>query len=67
LQTFKHPSPGEQAALALASFGPPAFAPLSRELHSSSPIVRRNAAWAIGELTNMLPAERASAVPQLII
>jgi beta-lactamase regulating signal transducer with metallopeptidase domain len=66
LQTFKHPSPGEQAALALASFGRPAFAPLSRELYSSSPITRRNAAWAIGELTNMLPGERATAIPQLI-
>jgi beta-lactamase regulating signal transducer with metallopeptidase domain len=66
VQTFKHPSPGEQAALALASFGRPAFAPLSRELYSSSPITRRNAAWAIGELTNMVPGERATAVPQLI-
>lgn len=28
--------------------------------------VRRNAAWAIGELTNMRPGERAGAVPQLI-
>ena len=67
LQTFKHASPGEQAALALASFGRPAFAPLSNELYSSSPIARRNAAWAIGELTNMPPGERSSAVPQLII
>ena len=67
LQTFKHPSPGEQAALALASFGRPAFAPLSNQLDSSNAVVRRNAAWAIGELTNMLPRERATAVPQLII
>lgn len=67
LQTFKHASHGEQAALALASFGRPAFAPLANELYRSSPIVRRNAAWAIGELTGMLPGERASAVPQLII
>ncbi|HEU5131188.1 MAG TPA: HEAT repeat domain-containing protein, partial [Pyrinomonadaceae bacterium] len=67
LQTFKHASHGEQAALALASFGRPAFAPLSNELYSSSPITRRNAAWAIGELTNMRPGERATAVPQLII
>ena len=66
LQTFKQPSPGEQAALALASFGRPAFAPLSNQLDSSNAIVRRNAAWAIGELTNMLPGERATAVPQLI-
>jgi HEAT repeat protein/beta-lactamase regulating signal transducer with metallopeptidase domain len=66
LQTFKHPSPGEQAALALASFGRPAFAPLTNQLDSSNATVRRNAAWAIGELTNMLPGERANAVPQLI-
>jgi HEAT repeat protein/beta-lactamase regulating signal transducer with metallopeptidase domain len=66
LQTFKHPSPGEQASLALASFGRVAFAPLSNQLDSSNAVVRRNAAWAIGELTNMLPGERATAVPQLI-
>ena len=28
--------------------------------------MRRNAAWAIGELTNMLPGDRSDAVPQLI-
>ena len=66
LQTFKHPSPGEQAALALASFGRPAFAPLTNQLDSSNATVRRNAAWAIGELTNMVPGERSGAVPQLI-
>ena len=27
LQTFKHPSPGEQAAIALASFGSSVFCP----------------------------------------
>lgn len=66
LQTFKHPSPGEQAALALASFGRPAFVPLSNQLDDRNATVRRNAAWSIGELTNMLPGERAGAVPQLI-
>jgi HEAT repeat protein len=66
LQTFKHSSPGEQAALALASFGRPAFTPLTNQLDSSNATVRRNAAWAIGELTNMLPGQRANAVPQLI-
>ncbi|HEY4424420.1 MAG TPA: M56 family metallopeptidase [Pyrinomonadaceae bacterium] len=66
LETFKHPSPGEQAALALASFGRPAFTPLTNQLDSSNATVRRNAAWAIGELTNMAPGERANAVPQLI-
>ncbi len=66
LQTFKHPSPGEQAALALASLGRPALAPLTNQLDSPNATVRRNAAWAIGELHNMLPGERANAVPQLI-
>ena len=66
LQTFKHPSPGEQAAIALASMGRQAFRPLSQQLDSSNATVRRNAAWAIGELTNMMPGERADAVPQLI-
>jgi len=66
LQTFKYPSPGEQAALALASFGRPAFGPLSQQLSSTNATVRRNAAWSIGELTNMVSGERAGAVPQLI-
>jgi HEAT repeat protein/beta-lactamase regulating signal transducer with metallopeptidase domain len=66
LETFRHPSPGEQAALVLASFGRPSLAPLTNQLDSSNATVRRNAAWAIGELHNMLPGERANAVPQLI-
>ncbi|HEX6716400.1 MAG TPA: M56 family metallopeptidase [Pyrinomonadaceae bacterium] len=66
LETFKHPSPGEQAALALAWFGAPAFAPLTNELDSPNATVRRNAAWAIGELHNMPPGYRSPAVPQLI-
>ena len=65
LQTFKHPSPGEQAAIALASFGRPSFVPLMNQLGSSNDTVRRNAAWAIGELTGMFPGQRANAVPQL--
>lgn len=66
LQTFKHPTPGEQAAIALASMGRPAFQPLLDQLASSNSIVRYNAAWAIGELTAMIPGARAAAVPQLI-
>ena len=66
LEVFKQSSPGEQAALALASLGPPAFRPLANQLDNSNPSVRRNAAWAIGELTNMLPGARSDAVPQLI-
>ncbi|MDQ2922598.1 MAG: M56 family metallopeptidase [Acidobacteriota bacterium] len=66
LDTFKQPSPGEQAAIALASMGRPAFAPLTNALSDANGSVRRNSAWAIGELTNMLLDERASAVPPLI-
>ncbi len=66
LQVFKQSSPGEQAALALASLGPPAFRPLANQLDNSNPSVRRNAAWAIGELTNMTASARWDAVPQLI-
>jgi len=66
LEVFKQSSPGEQAALALASLGPLAFRPLANQLDNSNPSVRRNAAWAIGELTNMPPSDRWGAVPQLI-
>lgn len=66
LEVFKKSSPGEQAALALASLGPVAFRPLANQLDNSNPSVRRNAAWAIGELTNMAPSMRWDAVPQLI-
>jgi HEAT repeat protein len=66
LETFKHPSPGEQAAIALASMGPTAYPPLTNQLDNANATVRRNAAWAIGELTRMPPRERDSAVPQLI-
>jgi HEAT repeat protein/beta-lactamase regulating signal transducer with metallopeptidase domain len=66
LETFKQPSPGEEAAIALASMGAPALEPLTGALNDSSASVRRNAAWAIGELTNMRESERASAVPRLV-
>ena len=66
LETFKHPSPGEQAALALASMGRPALLPLTNQLDNANATVRRNAAWAIGELTNMPPGDRDGAVPGLI-
>ena len=66
LDTFKQPSPGEEAAIALASMGKPAFEPLTNELANANTSVRRNAAWAIGELTNMSTEKRAGAVPQLI-
>src|SRR6185503_9139190 len=67
LDTFKRPTPGEQAALALASMGRNALGPLMDQLDNSNATARRNAAWAIGELTNMPPGQRAPAIPQLIV
>lgn len=67
LATFKSPTPGEQAALALASMGAPSFKQLAAALGDASAVVRRNAAWAVGELTNMRPGSRESAVPQLVV
>ncbi|HLL74600.1 MAG TPA: M56 family metallopeptidase [Pyrinomonadaceae bacterium] len=66
LAAFKGPTPGEQAAIALASMGAPAFKQLAVALDDSSATVRRNAAWAVGELTNMRPGSRESAVPRLV-
>jgi len=66
LAVFKYPSPGEQAAIALASMGAPAFTPLTSQLTSQNATVRRNAAWAIGELHNMPPGTRAGAVDGLV-
>lgn len=67
LDSFKQPSPGEQAAIALASMGTAALEPLTKALGDSNASVRRNAAWAIGELTNMREGERATAVPSLVV
>jgi HEAT repeat protein len=66
LDTFKQPAPGEQAAIALASFGKPALGALKDSLADPRPSVRRNAAWAIGELTNMPSGARAGAVEPLV-
>ncbi|MEK6321108.1 MAG: M56 family metallopeptidase [Acidobacteriota bacterium] len=66
LESFKQPSPGEQAAIALASMGKASLEPLTNALNDSNSSVRRNAAWAIGELTNMREGERANAVPPLV-
>jgi len=43
-------SPGEVAALGLASMSGRAAPALERALSSPDPVVRRNAAWALGEL-----------------
>jgi len=64
--TFDHPSPGEQAALALAAISRPSLPSLINALNDASPIVRRNAAWAIGEIRGGWMVDRSDAVAPLI-
>ncbi len=64
--TFKQESPGEQAAIALASLSQPAVEPLIAALNNGNPNVRRNAAWAIGEIRGGLRTNRTDAVDPLI-
>ena len=66
MESLDHPSPGEQAALALASISKPAVASLISALDDPSPVVRRNAAWAIGEVRGSRSIERDNALPPLI-
>lgn len=66
LQTFKHPSPGEEAALALAAMGKFAVEPLVAILNDTNPSVRRNAAWALGEIRGSHSVDRTVAVEPLI-
>src|SRR5215510_10089170 len=64
--TFKQASPGEQAAIALASLSQSAVEPLIATLNNGDPCVRRNAAWAIGEIRGGLGTNRTAAVEPLI-
>jgi beta-lactamase regulating signal transducer with metallopeptidase domain len=66
LQSFEHPSPGEQAALALASISGSVVDPLVVALNDRSPVVRRNAAWAIGEVRGSMFVARGNALAPLI-
>ncbi len=66
LQSFDHPSPGEQAALALASISRPAIDSLVAALDDRAPAVRRNAAWAIGEARGGFMVNRSAALMPLI-
>lgn len=66
LQSFHHPSPGEQAALALASISRPAIDDLVIALDDRAPAVRRNAAWAIGEARGGFLVNRHAALAPLI-
>src|SRR5262245_9087317 len=63
---FKQASPGEQAAIALAAMSQPAVEPLIAALNNGNPSVRRNAAWAIGEIRGGLVTDRTAAVEPLI-
>src|SRR5215471_8892440 len=64
--TFKQETPGEQAAIALASLSQPAVESLIAALNNGNPSVRRNAAWAIGEIRAGLGTNRTAAVEPLI-
>jgi HEAT repeat protein len=64
--TFDHPSPGEQAAIALAAISRPSLPHLVRALDDSSAVTRRNAAWAIGELRGGHLINRSDALVPLI-
>ena len=66
LNTFKQLSLGEEAAIALASLGEPAVEPLVAALTDSNPGVRRNAAWAIGEIRDGDKINRSVALEPLI-
>ena len=66
IKTFEQPSPGEEAALALASIGEASLEPLVVALRDSNSSVRRNAAWAIGELRGGPAVDREIAVESLI-
>lgn len=63
---FKNPSPGEEAALALASIGEQSLEPLAAVLKDADSNRRRNAAWAIGELRGGPAVDRTNAVEALI-
>jgi len=67
LETLKQASPGEQAAIALAALSRPAVNPLIAALNHGNASVRRNAAWAIGELTGVSTGARSDAVEPLVM
>lgn len=65
-QVFEEQSPGEAAALALAAIGAKSIGVLVPLLADASPIVRRNAAWAIGEIRGGHFLDRSDAMEPLI-
>jgi HEAT repeat protein len=59
-------SPASEAALALAALGDTALAPLIGLLSNPNPVVRRYAAWAIGEIRGGHLVNREAAIDPLI-
>lgn len=59
-------SPASEAAKALAALGDSAVAPLIAVLSDPNPVVRKNAAWAIGEIRGGHQANREAAIEPLI-
>ncbi len=63
-RTSSRSSPGEEAAEALARIGKPAIDPLITALRaSSSPVARRNAAWALGQIDTASHSANAVVTP----
>ena len=67
LRSFHHPSPGEEAAMALAAMGASAVDPLIGALRDMNPSVRRNAAWAIGEIRGGHSVDRSGALDPMVL
>ncbi|HEX8458623.1 MAG TPA: M56 family metallopeptidase [Pyrinomonadaceae bacterium] len=65
LATFRQASPGEEAAIALAAMGQASVEPLVAALGHGNASVRRNAAWAIGEISGGMSIDRDTAVAPL--
>ncbi|MFY9611399.1 MAG: HEAT repeat domain-containing protein [Blastocatellia bacterium] len=59
-------SPASEAAKALAALGEPAVAPLIGLLTDPNPVVRKNAAWALGEIRGGYSVNREAAIAPLI-
>ena len=60
-----HSTPGEEAAAALARIGQPAIDPLINALRAStSPVARRNAALALGQISSTSHGSNAAIAPK---
>jgi len=66
ISTFVQPTVGEASAMALAFIGSDSIDPLISQIDSPSIVVRRNAAWAIGEIRGGFLTNRSAAVQPLL-